>query len=412
DGERSRTVRATGRNTEQLRYYHTDALGSVTAITDGDGKIIEANIYGPFGETEFSYKATLHKVNPEKRAELLVDPFLYSSDNRYTYTGQEQDEFGGLIYYNARWYDAEVGRFISEDPAAANPNDPLSINRYIYCRNNPLIYTDPTGEIFGIDDFVFILICAVVAGVGNTIDAMTNPKNQWHGGNYNDAFWHGFGQGATAGSAIIGAVNFCQGVAAALSKITAIESNGFLDWAKQASDIVGAEKVSGTYLGKTYEDGIAKCSEDAVKYSSALISGKGGKGGTSQFFTKLAGSVNPFTNDYFRNFYNITVGNAYDMYTGQTRDIYKLYLVSATQIWGGKYIDVSIAKTELVDMNLFSKGAFNYLTGNLINGSSINRHDAVNSGLEQANPLIISTSLFGNIHYSHYVKAVEDLSRL
>jgi RHS repeat-associated protein len=65
-----------------------------------------------------------------------------------TYTGQEQDEFGGLIYYNARWYDPEIGRFISEDPAAANPGDPLSINRYIYCRNNPLVYVDPTGELF------------------------------------------------------------------------------------------------------------------------------------------------------------------------------------------------------------------------------------------------------------------------
>jgi RHS repeat-associated protein len=120
----------------------------VLAITDNDGNVVEANIYGPFGETEFSYKTTLHKVLPEKRKELLVDPFLYSSDNRYTYTGQEQDEFGGLIYYNARWYDPEIGRFISEDPAPADPNDPLSINRYIYCRNNPLVYVDPTGELF------------------------------------------------------------------------------------------------------------------------------------------------------------------------------------------------------------------------------------------------------------------------
>jgi RHS repeat-associated protein len=118
---------------EKINFYHNDVLGSVTAITDETGKVVEANIYGPFGETEFSYKATLHKVIPEKRTELLVDPFLYSSDNRYTYTGQEQDEFGGLIYYNARWYDAEIGRFISEDPAAANPNDPLTINQYIYC---------------------------------------------------------------------------------------------------------------------------------------------------------------------------------------------------------------------------------------------------------------------------------------
>lgn len=51
------------------------------------------------------------------------------------------------MYYGARWYDSETGRFISEDPAAATPEDPLSINRYVYCRNNPLIYTDPTGMI-------------------------------------------------------------------------------------------------------------------------------------------------------------------------------------------------------------------------------------------------------------------------
>jgi RHS repeat-associated protein len=172
---------------EKISYYHNDVLGSVTAITDADGKVVEANIYGPFGETEFSYdrarismrarkypqatgqgcKATLHKVQPEKRAELLVDPFLYSSDNRYTYTGQEQDEFGGLIYCNARWYDAETGRFISEDPAAANPNDPLSINRYMYCRNNPLVYVDPTGEFFA-------EILSVFGPIGTLVGALVD----------------------------------------------------------------------------------------------------------------------------------------------------------------------------------------------------------------------------------------------
>jgi RHS repeat-associated protein len=152
---------------ERINYYHNDILGSTIAITDGDGKVQEVNIYGPFGETEFSYKATLHKIQPEKRAELLVDPFLYSSDNRYMYTGQEQDEFGGLIYYNARWYDPEVGRFISEDPAAANPNDPLTINRYIYCRNNPLIYVDPSGEFFA-------EILSVFGPIGTLIGAVVD----------------------------------------------------------------------------------------------------------------------------------------------------------------------------------------------------------------------------------------------
>jgi RHS repeat-associated protein len=106
-------------------------------------------------------------VIPEKRAELLVDPFLYSSDNRYTYTGQEQDEFGGLIYYNARWYDAEVGRFISEDPAVAVPENPLTINRYVYCRNNPLIYIDPSGEFFA-------EILSVFGPIGTLIGAIVD----------------------------------------------------------------------------------------------------------------------------------------------------------------------------------------------------------------------------------------------
>jgi RHS repeat-associated protein len=98
---------------------------------------------------------TLYKLLLENKPSLLVASLAYTNGTWYTYTGQEQDEFGGLIYYNARWYDPEVGRFISEDPAAALPTNPLSINRYVYCMNNPLIYVDPTGlwsiglKIFG-----------------------------------------------------------------------------------------------------------------------------------------------------------------------------------------------------------------------------------------------------------------------
>jgi RHS repeat-associated protein len=120
-------------------------LGSVVAVTDEVGLIKEANVYGPFGESEFSYKGKFYKD--------------YGFDNRYGYTGQEQDTPGGLMYYGARWYDCEVGRFISEDPASADPRDPLTVNRYIYCRNNPLIYTDPTGMIFGLGD----IACAAIS---------------------------------------------------------------------------------------------------------------------------------------------------------------------------------------------------------------------------------------------------------
>jgi RHS repeat-associated protein len=59
------------------------------------------------------------------------------------FTGKDLDEETGLYYFNARWYDSELGRFISEDPAR-DPNNP---NLYTYARNNPLRFIDPTGLI-------------------------------------------------------------------------------------------------------------------------------------------------------------------------------------------------------------------------------------------------------------------------
>ncbi|WP_439647437.1 RHS repeat-associated core domain-containing protein [Brucepastera parasyntrophica] len=56
-----------------------------------------------------------------------------------SYTGKELDEATGLYYFNARWYDSSLGKFITEDPARDGTN------WYEYCRNNPLRYTDPTG---------------------------------------------------------------------------------------------------------------------------------------------------------------------------------------------------------------------------------------------------------------------------
>lgn len=69
------------------------------------------------------------------------------------FTGQRLDDTG-LYYYNARYYDATIGRFISPDTIIPRPWDPQSFNRYSYCLNNPLKYIDPSGynvEIYGWD---------------------------------------------------------------------------------------------------------------------------------------------------------------------------------------------------------------------------------------------------------------------
>ncbi|NMC59403.1 MAG: RHS repeat-associated core domain-containing protein, partial [Candidatus Methanofastidiosa archaeon] len=51
----------------------------------------------------------------------------------------------GLYYFGARWYDASLGRFISEDPLKGSMISPQSQNPYVYCMNNPLRFVDPSG---------------------------------------------------------------------------------------------------------------------------------------------------------------------------------------------------------------------------------------------------------------------------
>ena len=69
-------------------------------------------------------------------------------NNNITYAGYQYDEETGLYYLNARMYDPKVARFLQEDTYRGDRRDPLSLNLYVYCTNNPITYYDPTGHIF------------------------------------------------------------------------------------------------------------------------------------------------------------------------------------------------------------------------------------------------------------------------
>jgi RHS repeat-associated protein len=107
-----------------LEYVHTDHLGSTSVTTNSSGAEVSTVKYFPFGGTRISTGA----VGTDK-----------------LFTGQRLDETG-LYFYNARYYDATIGRFISPDTIVPSMANPQSFNRYSYCMNNPLRYTDPSGH--------------------------------------------------------------------------------------------------------------------------------------------------------------------------------------------------------------------------------------------------------------------------
>jgi RHS repeat-associated protein len=110
-----RSITDTG---DELLFIHTDHLGSSVRMTDTSGEVVQSIAYDPFGKTVF----TAGTKNPS-----------------YQFTDQEFDTEIGLYYYDARYYDPELGRFIQADKYLD------SLNRYAYCWNNPVMYIDPTG---------------------------------------------------------------------------------------------------------------------------------------------------------------------------------------------------------------------------------------------------------------------------
>ena len=88
-------------------YYHADGLGSIVAITDETGAVIEKYVYDSFGNI------TIKDASNNTLTQSAVG-------NSYTYTAREYDAESGLYYYRARYYDFNTGRFIQEDPYAGN----------------------------------------------------------------------------------------------------------------------------------------------------------------------------------------------------------------------------------------------------------------------------------------------------
>ncbi len=126
-------TRVTGGPNAGIYYIHGDHLGSLNVFTNSSGTEVQRLTYLPYGEAHTNSGS--------------VD------FHQYRYTDQEQDPETGLYFYQARYYNPVLGRFISPDSLVPEPGNPQSLNRYSYVANNPLNLIDPTGHFWEWEDF-------------------------------------------------------------------------------------------------------------------------------------------------------------------------------------------------------------------------------------------------------------------
>jgi RHS repeat-associated protein len=113
-------------------YYHADALGSVTEISDESGAWVESYTYDVFGAPKF-YDAA---------GNLLPSSAV---GNTTLFTGRRYESESGLYHYRARFYSPKLGRFLQPDPIGYAGG----INIYAYCGNGPVNFADPWGLCAG-----------------------------------------------------------------------------------------------------------------------------------------------------------------------------------------------------------------------------------------------------------------------
>ena len=132
----------------QIYYYHNDHLGTPQKLTDGAGQVVWSASYRAFGEASIGVGYVTQNLR---------------------FPGQYYDEESGLHYNYHRYYDPDMGRYLTSDPIGLAGG----MNTYIYVGNNPLTRIDPTGLDWKYDS---------VSGTLTQTDSNGKPINSWPAG--------------------------------------------------------------------------------------------------------------------------------------------------------------------------------------------------------------------------------------
>lgn len=234
-------------NATAFYYLHRDYLGSILAVTNSTGAIVEKRHFDAWGNV------------------LLVQNGQNNNLGKLTflergYTGHEHLQGVGLINMNARLYDAKLHRFLAPDNFIQDPNNSQGFNRYGYAWNNPLKFTDPSGEI--------IIPILIGIGVGILTNGISNSIND-------KPFFQGAVQAGIIGG-ISGAISF--GIGSSL-----MGASGF---AKVGMGVI-AHGFSGAIISST-SGGNLGSGFAAGAIGSGIASGIGASGISNHYWMSAA----------------------------------------------------------------------------------------------------------------------------
>jgi RHS repeat-associated protein len=227
---------------DSMYYVHTDHLGSYCAITNPNKKVVQSNRFDPWGNAlSLSGLTGFTKINRG-------------------FTGHEHYPQFKIINMNGRLYDPVIARFFSPDKYVANSSFTQDFNRYTYARNNPLMYTDPSG------DTPFLLF-AVLAGAMSGMFSSINASGSFNFGAVVSGGMAGAVSGAVGGSISAGVSALGTGIGF-LSGFGAGAAGGILGGFSSAF-------ISGTWNSWMQGNGFSAGLMDGMKSGtiSAAISG-------------------------------------------------------------------------------------------------------------------------------------------
>ncbi|MEY3499018.1 MAG: hypothetical protein RL308_687 [Bacteroidota bacterium] len=313
--------------TQNYLYLHRDYQGSIVAITDANAAVLEKRLFDAWG----SLIAVQNGAGVALTGLTVLDR---------GYTGHEHLQSVALINMNGRIYDPKLHRFLQPDNYIQDPFDTQNYNRYSYVLNNPLKYTDPSGEsAAGIFGFLFSLWVHGSYASGGELNPLKWNSNGWinaglavgspiaslvatsYVNGYMEKYNNAPEIGVTATSDVGGSVNSTSG-------------HGFaVDWSRVGTRVVGALQMIGGAV------------ETIVGGVGGVATAETGVGAVLGYAVAMNGID------------NATAG-AIQLWTGESQNTLLHKGVSATAVYAGASYDTAERVATYADISTIALGGF------------------------------------------------------